>query len=101
MSSGAATLTTHEDVYILDPLSEPTDHVTHTTMERKRKEKDSMKLSVWSGVPPIELVPVTVFQEEQNIVDDKPELIIPTQLPETLYTAESSGEKQKQQVLIW
>ena len=88
-------LTTSDDVYILEPLPEETD------LERRRKGKAPMVLPVSTREPPHEPVPFTIFREEWEpiaqppIIEDEHELVIPTQVIESLYTEDNSGEKRK------
>ena len=51
-----------------------------------------MILPVSNGVPPNKPVPFTIFRKDP----EEPVLLIPTQLLESLYTEDSSGEKRKQ-----
>ena len=103
-SGGAATLIAQDDVYIPTALPEATASETHVPVEQKRTGKAPMELLVSTRVPPNELVPLTVFREQTPVaaqalvVEDEPELLILTQLLESLYTEDSRGEKRKRPV---
>ena len=105
-SGGAHLLTAHDDVYVPEPLPEITEPEEQLKRERKRKGKAPMELPVSTGVPPYEPVPFTIFRDEreptaqQPAEEDEPVLVIPTQLPATLYE-DDSGERETRPKTPW
>ena len=100
-SGGTTLLTAPDDVYIPEALPEIAEPEAQLSRERRRKGKAPMELPVSTGVPPYEPVPFTIFIEEWEptaqppMIDEEPELVIPTQVIESLYTEDRSGEKRK------
>ena len=98
---GAAVLTAHNGVYIPEPLPKIAAQDAQLALEQRRKGKAWMALPLSTGVPPNEPVSFTIFREEWEptaqppVVEEEPELVIPTQVLESLYTEDSSGEKWK------
>ena len=91
-------LTTHDDVYIPEPLPDIAKPEALLARERRRKGKAPMELPVSTGVPSYDPVPFTIFREERELtsqaplIDEEPDLVIPTRVIESLYTKDSSGE---------
>ena len=67
-----------------------------------------MDLPVSTGAPPYEPVPFTISREEREPTaqlpaeeEEEPVLVIPTQIPDTVFHDESSGERETRLKTPW